>query len=280
MGCQVTKVLAANGEPSILYRDLSLITTNASETMQLYLQAKALGIGEMHVDPNGEPFIDEIVERLQEITSITQKEFQEVRPDFAIEAGALTPEIEALAKSIEKSIRETKRKIDAEPDNQDLRHFFEGAHEKLQADKLLLLTNQSAQSILDIANRELAFAKKIGSKSRIADAELKHIIDITDMWKFDVLREFLTPEQRDSENIMNTTFQEISGVAESVYNDILEVARQNTKERIEARNVQLGRPDTPVNVRVIKDISVPSSLFLDLTHAPEEIVAELAGTLA
>ncbi len=280
MSCRVTKVLAPNGEPSILYRDLSLITSNASETMQLYLQAKALGIGEMHVDVNGEPLIDEIVERLQDITPITQKEFEEVRPDFAIEAGALTPEIESLAKHLEKTIREVKRKIDAGPDNQDLRHFFEGAHEKLQADMLLLLTNQSAQSILDIANRELAFAKKIGGKTRIADAELKHVIDITDMWKFDVLREFLTPEQRDSENIMNTTFQEIAGVAESVYNEILEVARQNTKKRIEARNIELGRPDVPINIRVIKDISFQEATFLDLTHAAPKIASELASSLA
>ena len=279
MGCRITKVLAPNGEESILHRNLTRIAENEAQAMKWYLQAKQLGLGNSRLDSNGELHIEEVIERLSDINPNTRAEFYSVRPDYSIEAGPQSDKLGGLIDTLSAAAKEAERKMDAQPDDQDLSNFFEGALEKITADKKAFLRLQTPATIATIANRQLYFAKEVANKENITDQELQYVTGIAKMWKFNVLREFLTDEQRDTENILNTTFQEIAGVAEGVYNEILEISRKRVANRIDTRNKELGREVGPVDVRRIGDISPQSSWFLDLTHAAPEIAHELAGTL-
>ena len=285
MDCKVLKVLAPDGSVSKLYSEISGIVSNADEALRLYLSLESEGFRNFPLQTNGEPLLSDVLDYLDISDHLKAHYYAEEPVLFALPPGSefaahrqgapeeLPIEIEGRVIELERQIIEAQRKADSTT-KEDLKNFFEGQAQELTREKNYLLEVQTQHAILTVAGRQLTLARNLANKPYVSFQQLKYAADLARSWYFDVTRDYLTQSQLDSENLTNLMFQDLSGSAEAIHNQILNIVRKNFRESITER-----RGEDPGDLTKMREISRVTQFGYDMSHFRNPVAQEIDSAI-
>ena len=285
MDCKVLKVLAPDGSVSKLYSEISGIVSNADEALRLYLSLESEGFRNFTLQANGEPLLSDVLDDLDISDHLKARYYAEEPVLFALPPGSefaahrqgapekLPIEIEGRVIELEKQIMEAKRKADATT-KEDLKNFFEGQAQELTREKNYLLEVQTQHAILTVAGRQLTLAKNLANKPYVSFQQLKYAADLARSWQFDITRDYLTQSQLDPDNLTNLMFQDLSGSAEAIHTQVLNIVRKNFRESITER-----RGEDPGDLTKMREISRVTQFGYDMSHFRNPVAQEIDSAI-
>lgn len=211
--CIVDDIRADNGQPSKLWQDLQKIALDQREALKLYLRAKNDPAFEGERDENGEPRIEDLLDR-DDLGFTDRHRMTWGDGNYSLSkknSEIINAFIEQLQNANDTLLSRLSDKISPEE-----RKNIKTQLDRIQSQIQTLRKNKSAATLEAVAQEQLEQGRKLLEQDDLSFAQLLFGIQMMEAWHYDVSKEALGEKQRKEGNPFNDILSETGKEAETI----------------------------------------------------------------